>query len=77
MGYTKRQMAAVIEHVGRQLEYRTAPSTKTAAALLAARAKLVKTCGGSGAGSLVDSVRIRREHMLRSRRTRKQHGRAD
>ena len=41
-GYTKRQMDALVEHVRRQVAYQTAPSTTTAAALLAARAELSK-----------------------------------
>jgi len=63
MAYTKSQMAAVVEHVGRQLEYRTAPSTKTAAALLAARRKVARVCGGKGDGEILDSVRILRQHL--------------
>jgi hypothetical protein len=53
------------EHVHAQLDYKGHPSRATAKALLDAPRRVVRACGGKGDGSnILDSVEIRREHML-------------
>jgi hypothetical protein len=71
-GYTKRQMDAVVEHMHAQLAYKGRPSLETASALLAARRKVARICGGgSGNANIIDGVKIRREHLSERGLTRR------
>jgi hypothetical protein len=70
-GYSKAQMDALVQHVTAQMRYRADPGRETAEALLDARRKLARACGGTGdGGNMLDGVRIRREHLPTNLRRR-------